>query len=528
MDDLEQGATPSELGGRRVTRRAVLRFGLLAVAAMPLAAACGGQQAAAPAPKTETKPAEAPKTEAKPAEAAKPAAPAAPAAKPAEAAKPAAQAPAVAKAKINGRLTIVQSRDFHPDHNTLIENKMKGFAEAQGYPLDHSYIEAYAGAGNVVQKLTAAVQAGDAPDLLIHTLRPAELKFLEIVEEADNIMADIQAQHGKLVPAPVKRAQIDGKWWAVPHFTRAGGYWVRENAFKEAGIDWRSLTDLDQIRDAALKASKPDKESWGWGLTANRSGDGETVVRDAVLLSGGQLTDETGEVVVLNKDPFREHAIRGLEWLKETYTDPKWAPALPPGVNAWTDPSNNEAYLAGKVFFTSNAGTMFAKAIVDKNPVAEDTWLLGRPKGIGPSGRALAGAADTMNFFIMKGAKNREAAEQVIKHLLSFDVMRETFKISTAYVYPAYEWGWDEPVIKDDKYAQRVTETWKKQAFDPAGYTAGEWPGPPTPWTASLEASNYWTDMFGEVLGGKAVPDALKSAHDRAVRVFKEFGAKGE
>ena len=56
---------------------------------------------------------------------------------------------------------------------------------------------------------------------------------------------------------------------------------------------------------------------------------------------------------------------------------------LPPGVNSWTDPSNNEAYLAGKIFFTNNAGTMFAKAVFDKNPVADDTYLISPPKGTG-------------------------------------------------------------------------------------------------------------------------------------------------
>jgi hypothetical protein len=34
--------------------------------------------------------------------------------------------------------------------------------------------------------------------------------------------------------------------------------------------------------------------------------------------------------------------------------------------------------------------------------------------------------------------------------------------------------------------------------------------------------------MFGEVLNGKTPEDAVKSGHDRAVRTFKEFGAKGE
>ena len=65
-------------------------------------------------------------------------------------------------------------RDFHPDHNKLIEDKIREFADKMGYPLDHAYVDAYAGGGNVLQKLTAAVQAGDAPDVLTHnSLRPA-------------------------------------------------------------------------------------------------------------------------------------------------------------------------------------------------------------------------------------------------------------------------------------------------------------------------------------------------------------------
>src|SRR5687768_18356897 len=105
------------------------------------------------------------------------------------------------------------------------------------------------------------------------------------------------------------------------------------------------------------------------------------------MFSGGQLTDESGDVVVLNKEGFREGALLGLNFLKETYSDPKYAAMLPPGVNAWVDPSNNEAFLAGKIAFTSNAGTVFAKAVFDKNPVADDTIYRPRPKGLGPKDR---------------------------------------------------------------------------------------------------------------------------------------------
>jgi multiple sugar transport system substrate-binding protein len=495
---------------RPTSRRVALRLGLLSVASVTLAVAC--QQPAPPGP---TAPPAAQPT-------------GAPAAtQPAAGAQ---AAPTFPKAKINGKFTVVQARDFHPDHNAFIERTIKEFALAQDYPLDHSYIEAYAGSGDVVQKLTAAVQAGDAPDMLIHTLRASQLHFLDIIEDVDALEMEIEKQHGKTAPSFEKTQRLDGKWWAIPHFSRAGGYWVRQSAFKEAGLDpARDLSDFEKLRDAALKISKPDKEFWGWGLTANRSGDGDTTVRDAVFMRGGQITDQSGQIVVLNTEPYRQYAIDGLTFLKEIYTDPKYAQMLPPGVGAWTDPSNNEAWLAGKIGLTSNAGTVFAKAVVDKNPVADDTFLILQPKGTGAGARALMGAGGAMNFFIMKGARNREAAEQLVRHLTTPAIYKDMFKISTGYVYPAREWGWTEPEITESPYAKHVTDTWRTIAKDPSGWTTwGDWPGPPSPQVDSLENSNFWTDMFGEVLGGKSPADTVKSAHDRAVRAFKEFGAKGE
>src|SRR5204863_3306470 len=138
---------------------------------------------------------------------------------------------------------------------------------------------------------------------------------------------------------------------------------VRQSAFKDLGMDpLTAQLDYTQLRDAALAMSKPDKEFWGWGMTANRSGDGDTTVRNAIFQWGGQITDQTGQIVVLNTEPFRTNSIAGLNWLKETYTDAKYASMLPPGVGGWTDPTNNEAWLGGKIGLTNNAGTVFAKS----------------------------------------------------------------------------------------------------------------------------------------------------------------------
>src|SRR5207237_1142366 len=189
-------------------------------------------------------------------------------------------------------------------------------------------------------------------------------------------------------------------------------------------------------------------------------------------------------------------SIAGLNFYKETYTDPKWASMLPPGVGGWTDPSNNEAWLGGKIGLTNNAGTVFAKSVVDKNPVAEDTYLLLQPKGIGPGARSLAGAADPMCFFIMKGAKNREAAEQLIRYMHAPEIYKQMFKISTGYVYPSREWGWDQPEITESNYAKHVTDNWKKIANDPSGYLGSHYPGSPTPQVNALDNLNFLSDVF--------------------------------
>src|SRR5690348_1454367 len=282
MDVVDGSVGDSRFIDKGLTRRRMLRFSLVSAAVTSVLAAC--QQASTPAPTTApaaapkptTAPAAAPTTAPTAAAAAKPTtAPAAapttaPTTAPAAAAtaKPAATGnfsgpPAAAslnlpKVNINGKLTVVQARDFHPDHNAFIEAQIKQFAQTQGYDLDHSYIEAYAGSGDVVQKLTAAVQAGDAPDLLIHTLGQSQLHFLDIVEDVTDYETMIQKQQGALAPAFEKNFRIDGKYWGMPHFSRSGGFWARPSVFKAANIDpLKDITDYQQMADACLKITDP-------------------------------------------------------------------------------------------------------------------------------------------------------------------------------------------------------------------------------------------------------------------------------
>ena len=59
---------------------------------------------------------------------------------------------------------------------------------------------------------------------------------------------------------------IDGKWYAVQHFSRAGGYWVRENAFKAAGVDYKKdFADWDKRPRGAPEGVRPREGVLGLG-----------------------------------------------------------------------------------------------------------------------------------------------------------------------------------------------------------------------------------------------------------------------
>ena len=54
---------------------------------------------------------------------------------------------------------------------------------------------------------------------------------------------------------------------------------------------------------------------------------------------------------------------------------------LPPGVESWTDTSNNEAFLAGKIGYTHNAFSVYAQSKRDNNPVFTNIVLLHGAEG---------------------------------------------------------------------------------------------------------------------------------------------------
>ena len=433
---------------------------------------------------------------------------------------------AKSNAKVTGKLQVLLNADFIPAQTDFNRTEMEEYAKAQGWQYEVSPVAGFQGGSDLKTKLTAQVQAGNAPDVLMHTENARTYQFLGLLEPTTDLVNQLQEQYGQTSFAFKDAVFFAGEgargkeeWWSVPYHTRIDGYWLRGDLFKAQGVDPVNdvVTSYEKLRETALKLSKPEEKLWGWGMTINRSGDGEGLVKAVLFRYGSQLQDESGQLVRFNSP----QTIAGLNFLKETYTDPKWARALPPGVNAWTDPSNNEAYLAGQLAITANGGTMYAKAQLDKVPFAKDILWSPAPKRLS-DGKFLELYSGN-RWLVIKGTKNKEATYDLIRHMQTLPVQEKLWQIGLGYSTPAYSNHRDNPIIQGNPVAKAGTEV----AFTPTDWTGLRWPGPTNQAVDTIDTNNSYTDLMAEILQGKPTEEVVQTWHNKFVQIFKDFGLKG-
>jgi multiple sugar transport system substrate-binding protein len=428
-------------------------------------------------------------------------------------------APSMEEVSIEGALWVLQKKDFFPSYNEYMRNEITSFANEKGWPLDVSFIAGFTGGTGEVEKIAAAVQAGNPPDVIMHTLSATQLRFLYALDPVNDVVEEIEATWSAATPRMYTDYHFDDQWWAVPFHQRSDGGWYRKDIWDPAGIDIQTLRTYPELLEASLEITKPEEEIYGWGTTINRSGDGNYFLNRVKTGWGAGWQDETGQYITTNSPEM----IEAITWLTSIYTDPKWEPALPPGVLSWTDSTNNEAYLAGKLAYTQNGGTVYGKAIIDQNPVAELTGF--HPPAGGPANKEF-NSLSANNWMLLRGAKNPEAAKQLMLHfMLQGDMMDAVFEAAPAFALPCYVDMWEKSAyIKTNDVAMQQ----KSSSLDPLGIDPMNWPGPPSAAMTAIDSAGIYNDMLNSVISGKSVPEAVATAHDRMVQIFKEFDLPGE
>lgn len=413
-----------------------------------------------------------------------------------------------------GTLTVIHKTEYFEEVQTMFRDEVVKWAGEKGLGLDISTAnpEIF---GDFTAKMLAAVQAGNPPDLGYHVLSIPQMYALDIVEDVTDVVEEAISLYGSVIPTIAEfNAKFDNKWWAVPYMSTTGAWFARRDLFEAKGIDVNTLDSWDSYRDAALAVSDPDNQIWGWGLSINRSGDAHGLILGVIQGFGGSFTDETGLKVTFNSP----ETVAAAAWLADIYTNEKYKPMLPPGVESWTDTSNNEAYLAGTIALTTNQPSVYAKAKADGNPIFENTAVLHAPKTL--DGRLLEAGISGW-FTIFKGSKNIDAAKELILHMLDPQRLTPMAQAGGGLFLPAYSNLWTPELIEADPNFAVFEDILR----NPDVFYGRSHPAQPNALIDAIDGAGITSQMMANIVSGGMTPEeAVADAHDKIVQIFEEGG----
>jgi multiple sugar transport system substrate-binding protein len=417
-----------------------------------------------------------------------------------------------------GKLTVIQRQEYFEAAQNAFRDICTEFAAANNAEIDISTTNAEA-FGDFLGKMTAAVQAGNPPDLAYTSnVSISQLHLLDLVEDLTDVVEEAIGKYGNVLTgiSAEKTGKLDGRWWSVPFIANTIGCFFRSDKLMEKGIDPATLTTWAARRDAALAISDPDNEFWGWGVTVNQSGDGWGIATGILNAHLGHFTDETGTKVQFNTP----EAVAAYEFVRETYDrNGRFAAMLPPGVESWGDSSNNEAWLAGKIGYTHNAFSVYAAAKRDNNPVFPNTLLLRQPNA--NNGDSRDGGQTGGWLTVFKGAPNAELAKKLAVELLDPANFTKMSSVAGGLFMPAFSNLWtDELIAVDPNFA-----TIKAQVSVEKPFIGPSWPASPNAAIDAIRAQGIVEQSMGNVIAGRATPEeAVADAHQKMVDLFEEGG----
>ena len=431
-----------------------------------------------------------------------------------DAAKPAPDAPLPVGSA--DKLTVIHRTEYFEAAQTAFRDTVSAFAKANNVELDISTTnpESF---GDFLGKMSAAVKAGNPPDFAYTSnVSISQLHLLDLVEDMTDVVDEAVKLYGDIMPGlnAAKTAQFDGRWAAVPLIGTTTGYYMRGDKLKEKGIDPASLKTFSDRREAALAISGPD--FYGWGVTPNQSGDGFGFLILLIQAFGGHFTDKAGQIVQFDSP----ETVAAYEWLKETYDrNGKYAAMLPPGVESWTDTSNNEAFLAGQIGYTHNAFSVYAQSKRDNNPVYPNIVLLPAPTANNGDSRNGGQVGGWMTVF--KGAKNADLAKKLALDLLDPANFGKIAALGSVLFTPAYKNLWTDELLAGDPNLKVIKE--QVSVTDP--FLGQSWPADPNAGVDAIRAQGVVEQSVANVISGRMAPaDAVKDAHQKMRDIFEEGG----
>jgi multiple sugar transport system substrate-binding protein len=406
----------------------------------------------------------------------------------------------MADAQPKTKLRVWLFKSFVTNANDVLARHVEAWAKERKVDVEMDW----ATFGDREPKFVAAIEAGNPPDVAeMHILGPTRYKAA--LRDISKLATDIARARGGMLPFAEQATKLDGKYMAVPRYAMISVFFIRKDIMEAKGLKPPKVYDPDVV-EFAWKTQDPAKDLYGFGQTLNRSDDGDGFMENILWDYGGASWDRDGKPALATT--FREQNLKALQFAVDTIRKHK---VQPPGVMGWTDVSNNEAYMAGKIVTTNNGASLYYAMVAKKHELAAKTLLIQTPGG--PAGSFVSSSC--YNWAIFSKSKYTELGEDLIRWMEDEKRFTEYLQVSVGQAGPVYKARVDNPYWKTDPNFEAIVQNILRSV--PYGY-----PGPMTPAAVEVRAQHILTDMAGRVVTAGLSPEAaLKEAHGRVEEIYK-------
>jgi multiple sugar transport system substrate-binding protein len=406
----------------------------------------------------------------------------------------------MAGAQPKTKLRVWLFRSFVTNANDVLAKQIEAWGKERKVELETDW----ATFGDREQKFVAAIEAGNPPDMAEMNIY-GPMRYKAALRDVSALASEIARAKGGMLPFAEQAMKVDGKFLAVPRYAMITVFYIRKDVMDAKGLKPPKVYDPEVV-DFARKAQDPAKELYGFGQTLNRSDDGDGFMQNILWDYGGGVFDKEGKPALGTS--LKQQNIKALQFAVDTIQKYK---IQPPGVMGWTDSSNNESYMAGKLVTTNNGASLYYAMVTKKHELAPKTLLVLTPGG--PAGSFVGSSC--YNWAIFSKSKHADLCEDLIRWVEDEKRFAEYVSVSVGQAGPVYKGRVDNPYWKSDPNFDAIMQNILRSV--PIGH-----PGPMTPVAAEVQGQKILTDMAGRVVtGGLSAEAALKEAHARVEEIYK-------
>ena len=329
------------------------------------------------------------------------------------------------------KLVFWDKAEYVDEYATLMKDLVDSFAEEQGVEVDYVNVAA----ADMKQKLMAAIEAGNAPDLIVgdDTL-VGQFASLDQLADVRDVMSEFE-----FTDAAVSMSMIGDSSYMIPQGFTAPGMYVRKDKWEEKGLEMP--TTWEELKEQAAEITDPANGFYalGFAMGASGGGDAEGWVRTIILDWGGQTVNEDGEVVVNSPE-----TVEAFKFIKSLYDEGLISPDAVTGDDSW----NNQAYLAGTAGLICNSGSVAASMKNDDPELYENTQIIPYPAG--PTGEAYVLTGCNV-FGVLDSGKNVDVAKDFVRYYFTNqDKYEEMIEVMGSMWQPVIEGMEDSEFWQDE------------------------------------------------------------------------------